>query len=451
MSLNSLGKQRFETLRQFSLSIHSDPSIWKDNGLIRILNKDFTEPSDYTEFLQAIEAREESFLARVFSQIFNALNKDIVQTVGVFLDQFMLLLTEENEVNPDLKEVLAQILVESLQNQATRKDEFNRWLLITVPGYTFGPEKESQPEKQNMESNTDSDQRLALLKEWIQTVGSGSLEDTEQARESLNRIRSLQVENGATYVQWFDELRGLVKDLLNKSAKHWNLFAGSSVQDCAEIVRRLLLPLNASWVNENKKAQFEILCKDLFALSNRGSKNAYLSLKSFASKAIPKVMFEGGIQIETFDEEEPPTFSVGIDPEEMEEEKKSKKRKPLKDKSNTKKTKKNTSGKEEEPAFPRRSKRQIVNEDEDDLEPPKKSAGFEFKGLDRIEEDEPVPVPQETSGVKPAETLPNWKDFLPKQKEKKTRTPKVPKVPKEKKHSRLVNDLLRQVLQYRSF
>jgi hypothetical protein len=82
-------------------------------------------------------------------------------------------------------------------------------------------------------------------------------------------------------------------------------------------------------------------------------------------------------------------------------------------------------------------KRLLSNEDEDE-EPPKKSAGFEFQEpVDRIEEDEAIPVPQ---GPAPSvrtedQALPNWNDFMPgaKQTAKKSRTPKVPRVPKEKK------------------
>ena len=241
MSLNSLGKQRLDTLRQFSLSIHSDPSIWKSPDLIPILYKDFAVTADYKEFVHAIQSREESFFARVFSQIFNALNKNVEQTVAMFLDQFMLLLGDD--VNPELKDVLAEVLVETLQDQSTRKANFERWLHKTVPGFYLGPEKED-PETENMESNTDSDQRLAILKEWMKTVGSGSLEDTETARQSLNKIRSMVVENGPAYIEWFNEVRGLVRDLLYKTAKHWNIFSGATLQDCAEVVRKLLLPLN---------------------------------------------------------------------------------------------------------------------------------------------------------------------------------------------------------------
>jgi hypothetical protein len=61
----------------------------------------------------------------------------------------------------------------------------------------YGPEQEERPQEPVMESNTNSEERLALLREWIDKVGASKLEDTEAARRSLNIIRTLMVTDGA--------------------------------------------------------------------------------------------------------------------------------------------------------------------------------------------------------------------------------------------------------------
>jgi hypothetical protein len=277
-------------------------------------------------------------------------------------------------------------------------------------------------------SNTNSEERFAGLKSWFLEVKANSMEDTAENRRYMNVVRTLSVTNPETYREWFDALKSLSKDLLNKSAQKWDFTTGDQTAS-AEIVRRLLLTFKSEWVNSMHLAQFQGLVN---SLSKKQTKNASVTLKSFANKEVAEEIFKTGIQIEVPDADDVPDFSVL--PEIMDEESTANKKRKPEDEGKAKKKRQEKVAEEPKKQTPKRkAKRQIQDEepDEPDEVAPKKRVSFQF-------EEPTTEVPKESPAIPP-----NWEQFMPgndqgKSKKKltsrrKDASPKVPRAPKKVK------------------
>jgi hypothetical protein len=136
------------------------------------------------------------------------------------------------------------------------------------------------------------------------------------------------------------------------------------------------------------------------SLSKKQTKNAAVTLKSFANKEVAEEIFKTGIQIEVPDSEVP-DFSVL--PKIMDEESTaSKKRKPEDEGKAKKKGQEKTKEEPKKQQTKGKAKRQIQDEEPDEPEvAPKKRVSFQF--------DEPTPeVPKESAPI-PSD----WEQYMP--------------------------------------
>ena len=326
-------------------------------------------------------------------------------------------------------------------DKSNGKEVLKNWVENIVPGYLYGSvpnakdENDVILEERTDPSNTNSKERLELLKSWISEVGGSLFQDNEENKSYINIVKTHLVNSPESYREWFEALRTLAKDLLTKSTQKWNWPSGDR-NAAAEMVTHLLMPFRQDWVKSKHQAQFQNLVSSLASKRPKSGISTWAAVKNFANKEIAEEIFKiGGINVEVPDDEPAPTFEVlpDMDDEPVIVAEKTKKRKPTKEKQAVKKTKT-----QEEPAKPtpkpRGGRKRNTSEPAEESEVPlrsKKKVSFGFEEPTPFEPEPPAPEPAPRPQARSSEAPPNWKDFMPGSgpakapKAKKTTAPKT--------------------------
>jgi hypothetical protein len=431
--ISKIGKARIDQLRQFSIAVKEDPAAWEDPALREKLSREIKTPSDYAELLTAVYGVVPDLFRDVLQATFRVTegSNRLQQAAHVWMHEIMLLFYTKEGLDEELEDHLAKFITDEFEAKSDGKKEIiDNFFAKVLPGYMLGATPEAMVEEEAVsELNSSRLQRLDLLKDWLLSVGTSSLADTEENHSSLNTLRTFAVENPENYVFWFNTLKSLSKDLLKKTAAYYKFGTPEfDLNSAVEILRKLLIPLNANWVNDLKKQEFTALAHQLHELSQKGTGNAGTTIKNFATKNVSQILAPEKIQIET-DDQEVPTFNVfaegleefmGIPPPSPGPQP-SKKRRNEDEEPEPKKTKKKIEIEEQKP---------VTDEPMPDPEPRKKTKPRKkkvtFDEQPKVFEFTPPEAPTPGSDRGAEADLPNWSE-INKKKTKEAAPKKAPK------------------------